>query len=486
MDDVLKLSADPSLDVQRTEGKVPLKTKIAWGFGGMADNYIMNVPTLLAMPIYNIGLHMNPAMLGTAMFIPGVIDAFLNPVMGNVTDNTRSRWGRRRPYVVVGAVAPALMLPILWMPPFHGDAGMFGYIVLTFLVYYLFYTVYVVPYTALGYELTSDYNERTRVLAWRMYIGLLASMSTPWIYKLCLLPFFGDSITGARWISLGVGALIVGTGLLPAIYCRERIESQSQPQIKLRDAMIYTFQNKPFMIMLGIYMIIVCGFLSSSALQMYVNIYYVCGGDKAFAATLVGACGTVLAVTSYASLPLFTWISTRWGKRHAMIASLTTSLAAVVLMYFTLTPALPYLQLLAAFLMGISLQGCWLLVSSMVADICDEDELNTGLRREGVYSAVTALFLKLGIALTALLGGLLLSLSGYVADVAEKTGSVPPDVLFRIRLFYFGVQGVAFAIAAILFSFYPITRARAEETRRILDERHRLKSKEYNIATNSQ
>ena len=453
--------------------KLSLGTKVAWGFGGVADNLIMNVPILLAMPIYNIGLHLNPAALGTAMLIPGAIDAFLNPLVGNITDNTRSRWGRRRPYIAIGSMIPAIMLPLLWMPPVTTTSGMFWYILVSFFIYYLFYTVFVVPYTALGYELTTDYNERTRVLAWRMYIGVGASLSTPWLYKICALPAFGNIVIGARFVSLGIAVLIVVTGLIPAIFCRERTEAQAQPQVSLRSALKYTANNKPFLFMLGTYIVILSGFLTSCALQLYVNIYYVCKGNHELAGTLVGMFGTIVAGLSYVSLPLFTWISTHWGKRPAMVASLSLSMSGTLVLWLTMGPLNPYLQMTAAVFFGLSLQGCWLLISSMVADICDEDELRTGMRREGVYSAVTALSLKLAVAMTSLLSGLCLTLAHFDAAAADRDG-VPVQVITNLRLFYFGAQGLAFSIGAVLFCFYPISRERALETRRILDERKQL------------
>ncbi|MEI6676255.1 MAG: MFS transporter, partial [Verrucomicrobiota bacterium] len=354
---------------------------------------------------------------------------------------------------------------------------MFWFFTAMALIYSLAYTVYVVPYTALGYELTSDYDERTRVLAWRMYIGLIASMTIPWLYKLCLHPVFGGNVVrGAPWVCVGVGLLIVGTGLLPAVVGREHPAAQVQDKIHLRKAIFCTLKNKPFLMLLFTYLVIICGIFTSQSLGLYLNIYFVCNGSKDFAATLSGYTGTLQAVTSYVSLPLIAYISTRWGKRHAMITGLCFGAVGTASLWLTLTPRAPYLQLISMFTAALGMQGCWLMVSSMVADICDEDELETGLRREGVYSAVIGFALKLGLAITALTGGVVLKLSGYDATLAEKAGHVAEGVLFNMKVLYIGVQCAALLVAAALFLFYPISRARAEQTRRILDERARAKS----------
>lgn len=463
-------------DQSKASGHVPLKSKIGWGLGGLADNYIMNSVLQLTMPIYNIALGMDPVRLGIALMVPRFFDAITDPLMGNISDNTRSRWGRRRPYIALGAILTAVLLPLLWMPPRTTETFMFWYFMIVGTLYFLMYTVFIVPYTALGYELTNDYDERTRVLAYRMYVGLLGSLTVPWLYKLCLSPIFdGDVVLGARWVSVAMGLVIIVTGIIPVIYCREPKDVQKQKKIKLLDALFATFQNKPFLVLLISYIIIICGLFTSATLGLYINIYYVCDGDKNFAATIMGYSGSMTAAMSYLSLFLITWVSVRKGKRHAMILGLILSLVGIASLWFTMTPKYPYLQLASTFIAGLGMQGCWLMIQSMVADICDEDELKTGLRREGVYGAVTGFALKISLAITALTGGILLKMSGYDAKSAEEAGAVAVDVALKMKTLFVSIQCVALFLTIIMFCYYPITRARAAETRRILDERHQGK-----------
>jgi GPH family glycoside/pentoside/hexuronide:cation symporter len=456
--------------------KVPLAKKISWGFGGLADNYIMNSLTVLSMPIYNIAFGMDPVKLGFALFIPRFLDAITDPVMGNISDNTRSRWGRRKPYIVAGSILSALLLPFLWTPPVKTETGMFWYFMILAVIYLTFYTIYVVPYTALGYELTNDYDERTKTLAWRMYIGLIGSLSVPWLYKLCLLSVFnGDAGLGAFWVSVIVAAVIILTGLLPVLFCKEEKILKSE-KINFFKSIGYTFKNKPFTILIITYIIIICGLFSSGVLGLYINIYYICNGDKSFAATIGGLAGTLTALISYASLPLATFISLKSGKREAMIIGLVLAFFGYLSMWFTMTPNMPYLQLTSCVIIGLGLQGCWLMVSSMVADICDEDELKTGLRREGIYSAVIGFALKLALSLTSLLGGVLLKISGYNAIEAEKTGSVAPEIILKLKILFIGLQCFALAAASVMFLYYPISRKRANQTRIVLEQRHKYKT----------
>ncbi len=405
--------------------RVPVLKRIAYGFGALSDNFIMNGFGSMVTPIYNIGLKLDPLLVGWAVAIPRLIDAFIDPLMGNISDNTRSRWGRRRPYLVAGATLCALLLPLLWMPPVHTQNGMFLYLTLMGLAYFTCYTVYTIPYCALGFELTSDYNERTRLLAWPNYIGLLGSLAMPWLYPLALHAAFPNEVVGARWVSVALGLLIVLLGLA-----------------------------------------------TMASLGLYINIYYVYGGDKAAAAQLSAVAGSLVAGLSYVSVWMATVLSTHFGKRHAANVGLGLSLIGAISCWWTLSPERPYLQLISASLTGIGLQGCWMLFISMIGDVCEEDELQTGMRREGIYSSVGGLSRKAAVAAAAVGTGLVLKVCGFDAEIAEKVGAPLPVVLSMKTWFVFGQAGFL-VLAMFLLRFYPITRARAEKTQRLLRERRK-------------
>jgi GPH family glycoside/pentoside/hexuronide:cation symporter len=407
---------------------VPLKVRIGWGFGGLADNYIMNVLNAVFLVLYVQYFKMPPMLAGVALAIPRFFDAITDPLVGNISDNTRSRWGRRRPYIVVGAILSAILLPLFWTPLGLGTVTNtewwrnipFMYVVVLGLVYALTYTLYVVPYTALGYELTSDYDERTRVLAWRMYIGLFGSLTVPLVYRLCQLDSFGNEARGAVIVSIGLGILIIGSGLIPALVCKERKDVQHQKTISFLSAMKATLSNRPFLILLIAYIIIIVGLFSSLSLLSFLNIYYICGGNKDFAGVIIAATGILMALAGYGSMFLISAIASRIGKKTAMMAGLTIALTGTILDLFALNPNWPLAQLLTRIIAGLGFQGCWLMVSSMVADICDEDELKTGLRREGLFGAVNGFALKAALSLTALIGAFLLQSSGFNAQTVDQ------------------------------------------------------------------
>ena len=463
----------------KAEDKVSLKTKIGWGMGGLADNYIMNSLNILGLILYVDVFKLNPILAGVAMAIPRFADAITDPIIGNISDNTRSRWGRRRPYIVFGAILSAFILPFLWMPPFLETAsnawysnGPFWYLVILGSIYTTAYTIFCIPYTAVGFEMTKDYDERSRVLAWRMYIGLGASMTVPWLYYFCTLPVFGGNMAmGARVVCVVVGIIIIITGVIPAIVTKEKEDVQAQETIKIIEAIKYTMTNKSFVILLVAYIIIILGLFSAGSIGLFLQIFYVFDGAKEAAGKLTGVIGTLSGIVSYISLFLIIAVSTRFEKKTAMILGLVFAFAGCILGWFSMDPRWPYAQIITTVITMLGMQGCWLMIDSMTADVCDEDELKTGLRREGMFSAVKGFAMKAGIAATGITGGLILSISGFDQNTASTIG-IAHDVAIKMKALSIAVPAAGLLVGIIIFCFYGITRKRAEETRRILDERH--------------
>ncbi|WDE97171.1 MFS transporter [Lentisphaera profundi] len=457
---------------------VPLKARISWGMGGWADNFIFQMLMILALPIYNIELGIDPVWVGMALMLPRLFDAITDPLMGNISDNTRSRWGRRRPWIFVGALLSAILLPLLWMPPFSGKEASIIYFAIVSTVYALTYTMFVVPYTALGFELSNDYDERTKAMSWRMYIGLLAGLCIPNLYAWCQHDIFeGDILKGARWVSLIVAVTVLITGLLPAILCRENIIPKKQEKLKLGKALIETIKDGPFRLLLSGYVIIITGLLTSAALALYVNIYHVFAGDKKLAAEVSALGGMLAVVGAYLGVRLAAIISAKTGKKETMIIGLSLALISVGSMIFTMQAGFQvhefwgfkfHPQAISFFFYGMGQQGCWLLIDSMTADICDEDELRSDRRREGMFGAVKSLALKSGVAITGLTGGLVIKFAG----VSDATQGVDVAVAATLHKLFIIIQASGLVAGIIIFIFYPITRAKSAETRRLLDARN--------------
>jgi glycoside/pentoside/hexuronide:cation symporter, GPH family len=453
-----------------TSERVPVWRKAAYGLGGLTDFLYPNTVNALAIPIYSIALGMDPLLLGVAMAVPRIVGAISDPLAGTVSDNARTRWGRRRPFIICGAVIGAILLPLIWTPPVASQFGHFNYLLLILSLYAIAFSVFSVPYGALGIELTTNYDERTRVMAWRGYVQLAGTLSSSWFYWFCLLPIFGSEVVGARWLGLTVGVILLIGAATTVLACHEKTEViEKQPKIALAAALKFTLRNKPFLLLQLVALILMLGLGCETVIGSYVHIYYTCQGSKTFASYITGIGGTLTIFSTLAALSFGLWLSTRSGKRQTALVGLYIALFGVCLMPFLLVPARPYLIMIEWIILAFGIPCANLMFSSMIADICDEDELVTGLRREGAYVAVGGFFGKTAQVGTLLLAGALPRIAGYTDT------SVPPELtqLELMRAMLIGIQFVALVIAISILWFYPLTRSRSEAIRRQLDARRR-------------
>lgn len=449
------------------DAHVPVKTKAAWGLSGVADTFLTYAMASLVMPVFNIGYGVNAVWLGFALAVPRVVDMLTDPLMGVISDNTRTRWGRRRPYIFIGGTLAAFLFPAIWVPPWGGEIAILVWLVVMMVAMSLAYTVFAVPCMALGFEFTTDYDEKTRVMAWRLYLSVIAGFSVQWLYKLLVLPAFGGTeAEGIRYVGPLIGVMILATALPAAFICREKVLPRIQEQVPFWEAIRLTFQNRAFLVLMAGYLIIVTSMNTVGSLGLYVNIFYVCGGDKSLAGTIGGLFGTVMMASAMLSMWLITKISQWTSKRTGMLIGLSLGMLGNLSLWWTMRPEHPHMQLISAFLIGLGGQGCWLMIDSMVADACNDDEVRTGLRREGAYSAAKGFCMKGALTITAITAGYMLAFAGYQESVMPSE-----DVTLRMKTLLIGVQVSGLSLGAVLFFFYPLTRQIAEENQRVLAAR---------------
>ena len=260
--------------------KLTRTKKSAWAIGSVADVYMANALNYLAFQIYNMGLGVDPRMLGWALGLPRIWDALTDPLMGNFSDNTRTRFGRRRPYILIGAILCAIMFALIWCPPTGWSPTAIGwYFMGMVFLYYTAYTVFVVPWGALGLELTTDYNERTRVQAYRTVFQGIGAMGLGAMWVLAQKWGGGNDVVGVRYVGLAVGALILVCGIIPAIFCRENMDHE-QSKISFWPAIKATIFNKPFLLLIAVTICVSLGIFMVNTFALYIGTYYVFEGDK--------------------------------------------------------------------------------------------------------------------------------------------------------------------------------------------------------------
>jgi GPH family glycoside/pentoside/hexuronide:cation symporter len=471
-----------------SKDKISLTKKIIYGFGAFVNNLLGAAIGTMTI-VLNLGLGMSPALVGLLGALPRLVDAFTDPLMGYISDNTKSKWGRRRPYLFVGAIVAGIAFALLWqLPRDQSESFYFWFFLIGSVIFYLAYTVFATPWVALGYELTPDYHERTRIMAVQNFMGQFAWLFAPWFLLIMQNEsLFSDMIEGASWLAVIIGLFTVCVGILPAIFLTERftpvpteqkdLDSAEQPAKSktLSEAandffkgFLITLKFKPFLSLCAATFLVFNGFMMVSAFQSYVIIYYVFGGDQALGAEYVGWAGTVSFIATSCAIFIVTKLSTMFGKRKAFFITIAVSIFGYALKWICFTPDNPILVIIPPIFFSFGLGGLFTLMGSMVADVCDLDELETGERREGMFGSIYWWVVKLGMAAAMAAGGFLLHATGF--DVALG-GAQSADTLFYMRIADVLVPVLCSVVAIWMVATYPITEQMAHEVREKLEKR---------------
>ena len=449
-----------SEDVSKTiQHRATMSEKIAWGAGGMTEN-LVNAIYSLAFPIFSIGLGVSPALMGIAQAVPRLVDAFTDPIMGNISDNTHTRWGRRRPFIFAGSLLLGLMVPLVFMPgQGWSELAYFAWFAVMTSLFFVMFTVWSVPWSALGLELSDDYNDRTRIQLTRMVFATIAGILVNWVYKLCFI-FDSNEVLGARKAGWVVGGAMCLMGILSSLFVREWRSTSKQAPIKLLAALKLTLTNKAFLLLCATVLFFAGGLVMVAPMLLYVNIYYVFDGDRSAASTLVGVLGTIGALISTLMLPLGGRISSKLGKRKAAFIALGMIIVGRASQFFLIRPDMPYLQLICILIYLPGVMVMWALIPSMIADVCDMDELESGRRREASFSSIYQWIWKLGGTLAMTLGGLLLGLAGAKT---EGDAELSAEVVMNLRVLLSSVPTMMGVDALVCLWLYPLSEGRVAQ-----------------------
>ena len=461
---------------------VPIIEKVAFGAGHLA-NQLFPAALGVFMIILVLALKMDPFLAGLLAAIPRLFDALTDPIMGYISDNTSSKWGRRKPYIFIGSIITGITFMIMWqLYPENSQTYNFVFFMLMSLVFYFGYTIFATPLIGLGYEMTPDYNERTRLMGSSQLMGQIAWMIAPWFWYIIYLPSFAESApAGARILSIWVGALCMILGIMPALFCKEKLQPDLKGQTKLSmkefaanmkefiKGIKQTISNKPFMKLCGATFLIFNGFQTIAQFAFFIIIFYLFNGDSGMAGQWPAWFGTVSAMaTAFLVIPVITYMATKIGKKNAFIVATLISIVGYALKWWGFDPSNPWLMFLPIPLMSFGIGGLFTLMMSMTADVCDLDELNNGLpRREGTFGAVYWWMVKLGTAVALLTSGAVLKWVGFDENAASQTAETMTNLRIADILIPIGT-----AIMAIMIMWnYDVTEEKSREIRSILEAR---------------
>jgi GPH family glycoside/pentoside/hexuronide:cation symporter len=457
--------------------RIPLFQKVIYSIGAFANTAQAAFIGQMVI-VLNLGLGVNPALVDLVGAIPRIIDAISDPITGYISDNIRTRWGRRRPVIFFGAITGGIFYALMYqLYKGHSEGFYVWYFGIMQALYFIGFTCFSIPWIALGYEMTPDYHERTRLQGASNVVGQLPWLIAPWCWAIMHNQnWFPDIVYGGRVLSIIIGIIIIVFGILPAIFNKEYFHTLPKPDVRggwnvTKDffgGALITLKCRPFVKLCVSTLLIFGGFMCASAFTIYVVFFYVFKNapvlDQAYArgGVLLGWYGTFSAICTMGVIYLTTLMSRKLGKRNTFFITIPLSIIGYALKWLGYNPEHPYLLFIAAPFISFGLGSLFTLMSSMVADVCDLDELQTGMRREGMFGAIYWWMVKVGVALSSFISGLLINATGFRQEIGLGQ---PPQTLFWMRVCDVGIPIVTSLIAVFIIMTFDITEDKAYEIR---------------------
>lgn len=508
-------------------GKVPFGQKAAFGAGHFVLNLLPGVLGVYLQVFILTAFGMDPVWAGLLGGLPRIFDALTDPVMGFISDNTKSKYGRRRPYIFAGAIISGILFILMWQ--LDENASMtynFWYVMILQILFLVGNTMFATPLVGLGYEMTSDYNERTRLMSLANSMGQIAWMIVPWLYV--IIPdvnTFDNPAEGVRTMAIIVGVVCILFGVLPAFFCRGidsanmgnrqviNFKTLASNMKELFKGIKQVSKNKPFMKLCGATFLVFNGFQLVAAFSVFIIVFYMNQGSWEQAGTWPAWFNTLNAViTAFIVIPIISKMATKWGKRNAFLISTFLSIIGYILKWWGFDIALndsfnetalgksmtngvasifeflnpyldsigmswfsidasngiPWLIFLPIPFFAFGMGGLFTLMMSMTADVCDLDELENGMpRKEGTFGAIYWWMVKLGQAIAIILSGVILKIVGFDQNITKQA----METMTSLRIADIVVPATTAALAMLVMWKYSLNEKRAREIKEVLVER---------------
>jgi GPH family glycoside/pentoside/hexuronide:cation symporter len=465
--------------------RLPIHTKAFYSLGTAIDMWGLWLYPAVAFAVFNLYLGIQPWLVGLALTLVRVWDAITDPIAGWLSDNLRSKYGRRRPFILIAGILSGLLLPILFLVSpswvaikFLGVSVVFWYMLLSTLIYIPIISAFTVPYYSLGAEMSPDYEERTSIMSYRSMTQKISELGNFYALRFTNLAWFLIPGTGQKNTLLGIQVYTVILGVIMAIFAitiffrtkeryYEKVVVKDTKKISILSGFGQVLRCQPYRQMVIMGGAFTLGTSMVGALGYYATVFYVSGGDKIIGDNWQFWMGVAFMLGGLIGIPLLAKLSHRIGKREAAVVACAVGICGYGGSWFLYTPAIQWLQTISSGLMGMAAASLWMLHSSIGADIIDYDELNTGKRREGAFTACASYVLKLGNSFGYYLSGLILTWSGFTWKLKVQA----PETIFWIRSSLASLPIVGLIIAIIFVLRVPLTRQKSEEIRRSLEVR---------------
>ncbi|MDG1667785.1 MAG: MFS transporter [Opitutae bacterium] len=456
---------------ESTKASLPFKEKVAFGAGEFTNRYGENGVNDIATPVYNMILGLSPALIGTVLMLMRLWDAITDPIMGYVSDNWKGKFGRRKPFLFVGSILMAIVYPLIWFAsPDWTEQSKTIYFFCLAIIFFTSYTIYSVPFRALATEMTPDYEERTTIRIYSAFFNKVFMLMLPWIFPLTQTELFPDPVTGIRTLAGASSILILISGIVCSKFPKERYHkvAADQERVKLVSSFKSFLKDRNFLILHGVGLGLLCSILLVATFGLYVNIYYVWGGDKLGGSSYFAIMQNIMQVLGFVMLFLISKYLIKVEKRKLIFLSLISALVGTLARWFTYNTDIPQLIFLDPFFFAPAYTIFWAIFLSMLGDYCDYDEYTHGQRREGIFSAISGWIMKAGSSIAFGVSGILLAWTHF----SQELGSDQPEgTLLKMRLLLIGLPILCLLVAMVLNARYPLTKARMANIRNELEAR---------------
>lgn len=471
----------------QVNNKVPMGQKVAFGLGMLANQmFPAALGIFMVVLVQNLGF---PTwMWGILFFLPRIFDSITDPIMGFISDNTKSVWGRRRHYVFIGALIMGISFVLMWQ--LYKEDGInynFTYFLLWSIAFYLGLTIFSVPYVAMGYEMSDNFHERTSIMAIAQWIGQWAWVIAPWFWVIMYDPsWFESADVATRTLAVWVGVVCAILAMIPAFFIKSEstlndnnltpltIKTIGGSLKKIIDGFKEAFKIEAFRRICFSTFLIFNAFNTVAGFTFFIVVYYLFNGNAGDAGiwpTLFGSIGAL--ATTFIVIPIVAKMSKIMGKKKAFLWSQGISVLGYIMLWFLFIPGKPYMFLFALPFFSFGIGSLFTLMMSMTADICDLDELTNGKRREGIFGAIYWWMVKFGFAIAGLLTGAIMSLVGFVPDTVNSESSVT-----GLRLFFSGLPILGTLAAMFIMRKYDLTEEKATTISKQLEKRKEDKLKQ--------
>ncbi|MEZ2236647.1 MFS transporter [Microcoleus sp.] len=452
--------SEPAANNPETK-KLSFSTKLAYGAGDLGPAITANILVFFLLLFFTSVAGLAPGTASNILLIGKVWDAVNDPIVGVLSDRTSHPWGRRYPWMVYGAIPFGIFFFLQWIVPSDNPTILFWYYVIISILFNTAYTAVNLPYTALTPELTQDYNERTSLNSFRFSFSIGGS-----ILSLILAQIIFALVKDNTQKYIILGAVCTVISVLPLYWCflgtRKHVFAQlaenpvvedDSTSLPLKEQLRIAFNNRPFLYVIGIYLCSWLGVQLTASILPYFVIDWMKLPPAAFTQTAIAVQGTALAM-------LFVWskVSERYGKKAVYFMGMSLWIIAQAGLFF-LQPGQVGLMYFLAVMAGVGVSTAYLVPWSMIPDVIELDELQTGQRREGVFYSFMVLLQKIGLAIGLWFVGQALEVAGFLPTLQGQEPPIQPDsAMFAIRVAIGPLPTIALIIGMILTYFYPITR----------------------------